>query len=298
MTHSKRGGKKKEKATDAEYTLFPPPAITPTCHTLNTPDHASSLPSNPRQFLSIAIQWEHLTWDFAEILKQDSSKDEDMQPPPSNTHELKNPLLHLRKYATYPYPELVFSKEKLSMVRLIDARGEERKPFRPSSAVDERNTSVSNSNLNQVLSTNPDWTKMNDAQRERIGLTFDEEGEFWMPLEDFVSLFTELTLCRLLNINMFSLSQSWSEAVVRGAWSTGVHGSSEDRSGGCSSAFSGTFLRNPQARVSIRYGQFELAPVSWKSEGVGIPTLSYSSTPTRPIGSLLRASVVLTLVPI
>nr|CAD7433044.1 unnamed protein product [Timema monikensis] len=176
---------------------------------------------------STTIQWEHLTWDFEEILKQDSSKDEDMQPPPSNTHE------------------------KLSMVRLIDARGEERKPFRPSSAVDERNTSVSNSNLNRVLSTNPDWTKMNDAQRERIGLTFDEEGEFWMPLEDFVSLFTELTLCRLLNINMFSLSQSWSEAVVRGAWSTGVHGSSEDRSGGCSSAFSGTFLRNPQFLLDV-----------------------------------------------
>nr|CAD7590304.1 unnamed protein product [Timema genevievae] len=34
------------------------------------------------------------------------------------------------------------------------------------------------------------------------------------------------------------------------------------------------------------------------AEGVGIPTLSYSSTPTRPIGSLLRTSVVLTLVPI
>nr|CAD7199159.1 unnamed protein product [Timema douglasi] len=145
----------------------------------------------------------------------------------------------------------LFNKEKLSMVRLIDARGEERKPFRPSSAVDERNTSVSNSTLNRVLSTNPDWTKMNDAQRERIGLTFDEEGEFWMPLEDFVSLFTELTLCRLLNINMFSLSQSWSEAVVRGAWSTGVHGSSEDRSGGCSSAFTGTFLRNPQFLLDV-----------------------------------------------
>nr|CAD7591790.1 unnamed protein product [Timema genevievae] len=149
-------------------------------------------------------------------------------------------------------PVALFStKEKMSMVRLIDARGEERKPFRPSSAVDERNTSVSNSNLNRVLSTNPDWTKMNDAQRERIGLTFDEEGEFWMPLEDFVSLFTELTLCRLLNINMFSLSQSWSEAVVRGAWSTGEHGSSEDRSGGCSSAFSGTFLRNPQFLLDV-----------------------------------------------
>nr|CAD7456421.1 unnamed protein product [Timema tahoe] len=145
----------------------------------------------------------------------------------------------------------LFNKEKMSMVRLIDARGEERKPFRPSSAVDERNTSVSNSNLNRVLSTNPDWTKMNDAQRERIGLTFDEEGEFWMPLEDFVSLFTELTLCRLLNINMFSLSQSWSEAVVRGAWSTGEHGSSEDRSGGCLSAFSGTFLRNPQFLLDV-----------------------------------------------
>nr|CAD7407221.1 unnamed protein product [Timema cristinae] len=212
---------------------------------------------------STTIQWEHLTWDFEEILKQDSSKDEDMQPPPSNTHVPTVPLGSQRLCRDHyqaltgstagssPNHWLTLCKEKLSMVRLIDARGEERKPFRPSSAVDERNTSVSNSNLNRVLSTNPDWTKMNDAQRERIGLTFDEEGEFWMPLEDFVSLFTELTFCRLLNINMFSLSQSWSEAVVRGAWSTGVHGSSEDRSGGCSSAFSGTFLRNPQFLLDV-----------------------------------------------
>nr|CAD7392370.1 unnamed protein product [Timema cristinae] len=88
MTHSKgigmRGGKKNKMAMNAGYTmssktLFPPPPITSTYpHPQHTRYflHFKSHPSEPRQFPSTTIQWEHLTWYFAEILKQDYLEDE------------------------------------------------------------------------------------------------------------------------------------------------------------------------------------------------------------------------------
>lgn len=66
-----------------------------------------------------------------------------------------------------------------------------------------------------------------------------------MPLEDFVSNFNELIICRLFNTNVFAISRTWYEMVVKGEWSVGAKGTSQDRSGG-GPAFISTYLRNPQ----------------------------------------------------
>ena len=66
-----------------------------------------------------------------------------------------------------------------------------------------------------------------------------------MPLEDFVSNFTELIICRLFNTNIFTVSRTWREMVIKGNWSVGVKGTSQDRSGG-GPTFTDTYLRNPQ----------------------------------------------------
>nr|CAD7266520.1 unnamed protein product [Timema shepardi] len=87
MIHSKgrvrKGGKKTEKPADAGYfsthnslSLFPPPPITST-HP-STP--LSSLPSDPRQRLSVSVPWSQMNWDSANILLQETS-DEDNSPP-------------------------------------------------------------------------------------------------------------------------------------------------------------------------------------------------------------------------
>ena len=64
-----------------------------------------------------------------------------------------------------------------------------------------------------------------------------------MPLEDVVSQFTELTICRLLNRNLFQLpGKTWVEATFVDHWRSGLTGTSADRSGGAEKSL----LRNPQ----------------------------------------------------
>jgi hypothetical protein len=66
-----------------------------------------------------------------------------------------------------------------------------------------------------------------------------------MPLEDFVSNFNELIICRLFNTNVFTIPRTWCEMVMKGEWSVGAKGTSQDRSGG-GPTFISTYLRNPQ----------------------------------------------------
>lgn len=67
-----------------------------------------------------------------------------------------------------------------------------------------------------------------------------------MPLEDVVSQFTELTICRLLNRNLFSYSgRHWHEAAFVDNWRIGVKGTKADRAGGGEE----NLLRNPQVLV-------------------------------------------------
>jgi hypothetical protein len=73
-----------------------------------------------------------------------------------------------------------------------------------------------------------------------------------MPLEDFVSNFNELIICRLFNTNIFTISRTWCEMVIRGNWSVGAKGTSQDRSGG-GPTFTDTYLRNPQVYKYFRF---------------------------------------------
>ncbi|XP_023222794.1 calpain-5-like isoform X3 [Centruroides sculpturatus] len=96
----------------------------------------------------------------------------------------------------------------------------------------------------------PEWSKISESERQRIGLTFEEDGEFWMPFEDFCTHFTDLSMCLLVNTSWFSFSKSWHEMSLYGRWTTGVKGSKYDNAGGCISNEE-TFLRNPQYRFDI-----------------------------------------------
>ncbi|XP_049803377.1 calpain-5-like [Schistocerca nitens] len=164
-------------------------------------------------------------------------------------------------------------REKLRMVRLRDLLNDKIKSETESKGEDgdarsNKEYAYTTSQLTRLLSSSPEWSKVRESERERMGLTLDYETEFWMPLEDFVRNFSELTICRLYNTNIFALSQTWKEESIRGEWTTGVKGSLSDRAGG-SSEFPETFLRNPQYLFDVRdEDEIVLQMLQWDTASV------------------------------
>ncbi|VDI30156.1 calpain-5 [Mytilus galloprovincialis] len=89
-----------------------------------------------------------------------------------------------------------------------------------------------------------EWKKVSSGQKKDIGLTVEDNGEFWMSYEDFVKYFNHVDICHVMNTSFFSLSKTWSEAVGVGQWKK------PDRCGG--SASSPNFLKNPQYVFDIK----------------------------------------------
>ncbi|KAK3878996.1 hypothetical protein Pcinc_016403 [Petrolisthes cinctipes] len=97
----------------------------------------------------------------------------------------------------------------------------------------------------------PEWSKVSASERQRLGLTFEDDGEFWMTFEDFLEHFTDLSICFLINTKVLSFSKTWHETTFYDAWTIGVRGHNSDRAGGCPN-HKDTFLRNPQYRFDIK----------------------------------------------
>lgn len=77
-----------------------------------------------------------------------------------------------------------------------------------------------------------------------------------MPFDDFLTHFTEMSICRLINTSVFSLSKTWKETQLFGSWSLG-RGSPDEgsshvphRAGGCLN-HPESFLDNPQYRFDV-----------------------------------------------
>lgn len=96
----------------------------------------------------------------------------------------------------------------------------------------------------------PEWSKISASEREKLGLTFQDDGEFWMTMEDYCNHFTDMSICHLINTSWFSFGQTWCEGIHKGQWVRGAQGSPVDRAGGCINN-KDTFLRNPQFRFDI-----------------------------------------------
>ena len=73
-----------------------------------------------------------------------------------------------------------------------------------------------------------------------------DDGEFWMPLDDFLVQFSEMSICRLINTSLFTFAKTWKESQAFGTWRKG-EGANMNRAGGCLN-FPDTFLQNPQFR--------------------------------------------------
>ncbi len=69
-----------------------------------------------------------------------------------------------------------------------------------------------------------------------------------MPFDDFLSQFSDMSICRVINTSVFTFTKTWHENQQFGAWKTGP--GREDRSGGCPN-YPETVLNNPQFRFDI-----------------------------------------------
>lgn len=94
-----------------------------------------------------------------------------------------------------------------------------------------------------------EWRFIPEHEKERIGLTFDHDGEFWMSFQDWMRYFDRVEICNLcptaLSDEQISGNKKrWEMSVFEGEW---VQGSS---AGGCRNYLE-TFWQNPQYIVTL-----------------------------------------------
>ncbi|CAH0598748.1 unnamed protein product [Chrysodeixis includens] len=96
----------------------------------------------------------------------------------------------------------------------------------------------------------PEWRFIPESEKEELGLTFDDDGEFWMAYKDFITHFSRVEIC---NLNPDSLdpeecpdgcTKKWEMSVFEGEWVRGV------TAGGCRNYLE-TFWHNPQYTVTL-----------------------------------------------
>ncbi|XP_066988979.1 calpain-5-like isoform X3 [Macrobrachium rosenbergii] len=141
--------------------------------------------------------------------------------------------------------------QKIRMIRLKNPWGEKEWNGAFSDGRKGSGFVYTTSQLTKMYSRSPEWSKVSASEREKLGLTFEDDGEFWMTFDDFVEHFTDLSICFLINTKVFSLSKTWYETTFYGAWTIGIRGHNADRAGGCTN-HKETFLRNPQYRFDIK----------------------------------------------
>uniref|UniRef100_A0A8D0KQ20 Calpain 6 n=1 Tax=Strix occidentalis caurina TaxID=311401 RepID=A0A8D0KQ20_STROC len=92
-----------------------------------------------------------------------------------------------------------------------------------------------------------EWKKVSKSESKSLGLTLENDGEFWMTFEDWCKNFTDVDICRIVNTSYFSIHKTWEKKMMHGAWAK----NSEpllNRSGGCFDN-NETFLQNPQVGI-------------------------------------------------
>ncbi|XP_032083291.1 calpain-6 isoform X3 [Thamnophis elegans] len=101
-----------------------------------------------------------------------------------------------------------------------------------------------------------EWKKVTKSERTRLGLTLENNGEFWMTFEDWCKNFTDVDICRIVNTSLFSIHKTWEKKMLRGQWTKNPN-AMLNRSGG-SLNNEATFLQNPQVEDNRDYRLHQL----------------------------------------
>ncbi|XP_008471786.2 calpain-A isoform X4 [Diaphorina citri] len=95
-----------------------------------------------------------------------------------------------------------------------------------------------------------EWRFIPDHEKRELGLTFDDDGEFWMSYKDFLKYFSRLEICNLSPDSLIEDAMSrdrgkkWEMSVYEGEWVRGV------TAGGCRNYLE-TFWCNPQFKITL-----------------------------------------------
>ncbi|KXJ29972.1 calpain-B isoform X1 [Exaiptasia diaphana] len=88
------------------------------------------------------------------------------------------------------------------------------------------------------------WRELNDSEKRKLGLTFEDDGEFWMSFKDFVHHFTTLEICMLGGDSAVDKSKvAFESRTEQGCWSAAS-------AGGCRN-YINTFASNPQYLIKL-----------------------------------------------
>ncbi|CAH0757220.1 unnamed protein product, partial [Diatraea saccharalis] len=96
----------------------------------------------------------------------------------------------------------------------------------------------------------PEWHLIPESKKEELGLTFDDDGEFWMSFKDFTQHFDRVEICNLSPDSLDpeecpeGCTKKWEMSVFEGEWVRGV------TAGGCGNYLE-TFWTNPQYTVTL-----------------------------------------------
>uniref|UniRef100_A0A8D0L169 Calpain 6 n=1 Tax=Sphenodon punctatus TaxID=8508 RepID=A0A8D0L169_SPHPU len=95
-----------------------------------------------------------------------------------------------------------------------------------------------------------EWKKVSSSERKSLGLTVENDGEFWMTFDDWCKYFTYIDVCRIVNTSYFSIHKTWETKMVHGAWAKNPE-PLLNRAGGCFNNRR-TFLQNPQYIFDVK----------------------------------------------
>lgn len=129
-----------------------------------------------------------------------------------------------------------------------------------------------------LVISSEEWSKVGDTERGNLGITVEDDGEFWwvslvttahplslsplsafndafsvhirrMSFADWCQCFTDADVCRLINTSLISVHKTWHEVVHFGSWTKNAE-PLLNRCGGCSN-HKRTFLQNPQVLSAL-----------------------------------------------
>ncbi|XP_066301939.1 calpain-A-like [Branchiostoma lanceolatum] len=96
--------------------------------------------------------------------------------------------------------------------------------------------------------SSPLWDRVPQHERDRIGFTDKDDGEFWMDFKDFCQHFTEVTICTIgpdFDADAVAdVDREWHQANIKGFWEKGTS------AGGCRNNIK-AYASNPQFALRI-----------------------------------------------
>lgn len=149
-------------------------------------------------------------------------------------HKTSQGLIRRHAYSIthVQYVDTVTTIEKVQLIRIRNPWGNEH----------EWNGPWSDKSL--------EWQMVSPAEKKKLDLTFNGDGEFWMSFQDFKKCFTILEICHL-NRDLLSDDEStakekrWETSFFEGKWVKG------NTAGGCRNYWA-TFAQNPQYRIVLK----------------------------------------------